>query len=155
LTAIIRKTENEVPTFYHALEKGFGSLRNPLQLFTNRVKIQAVVNSPGPQQGMYMSQKFDTVIEAVHLTQNGMIESVRAYERRGATYSDRVLISRENLLRGIAAGKKFATGRRIENLGSKFEQLLPVRVVEDGGKELVTNDNHLREIDFLTGTPRY
>jgi hypothetical protein len=44
-----------------------------------------------------MAKKFDGVIEAVRY-KNGQVEVVRAFERRGAAFSDRILIPRRELL---------------------------------------------------------
>ena len=59
--------------------------------------------------------KFDGVIEAVRY-RGGKIELVRAYERRGATFSDRVLLDRAALLDRLKKGKRFVTGQRTELL---------------------------------------
>ena len=51
-------------------------------------------------------QKFDVVIEAVRY-KSGKIELVRAYERRGPSFSDRVLLDRKTLLERLKDGKTF------------------------------------------------
>lgn len=84
-----------------------------------------------------MAKKFDGIIEAVHY-RNGQIVNVRAYERRGATFSDRVLIERRELLERIKSGKKFLTGTRKELLASTFELGKPVLVVNRDGKDLIS-----------------
>ena len=48
-------------------------------------------------------KKFDGVIEAVHYSRGGQIDFVRAYERRGVTFSDRVLLNRKTLLERLSA----------------------------------------------------
>ena len=50
-----------------------------------------------------MAKKFDGIIEAVRY-KNGQIVTVRAYERRGATFSDRLLIERKDLLERLKTG---------------------------------------------------
>jgi hypothetical protein len=52
---------------------------------------------------------------------DGKIEMARAFERRGAAFSDHVLISREKLLEKIKSGKKCVTGQRKEFLAGTFE----------------------------------
>ena len=84
-----------------------------------------------------MAKKFDGVIEAVHY-KNGQIVTVRAYERRGATFSDRVLIDRKDFLERVKSGKQFVTGSRKELLASTFEQGKPVKVVSRDGKEYIS-----------------
>jgi hypothetical protein len=65
--------------------------------------------------------KYDGVIEAVRYAADGKIELVRAYERRGATFSDCVLLDRPTLAARLKNGEKFITGQRTERLGSTFE----------------------------------
>lgn len=84
-----------------------------------------------------MAKKFDGVIEAVHF-KNGQIVTVRAYERRGASFSDRVLIERKDLLERIKSGKKFMTGSRREYWAGEFEVGKPVLVVTRDGKEFLS-----------------
>ena len=66
------------------------------------------------------NMKFDGLIEAVRYEPDGKIELVRAYERRGATFSDVILITRANLVDRLKKGQKFVTGSRKEFLGSTF-----------------------------------
>ncbi len=68
-----------------------------------------------------MPTRFDGVIEAVRYAPDGKIEVVRAYERRGAAFSDHVLIERAALIERLKQGKKFVTGKRKPNLGGMFE----------------------------------
>jgi hypothetical protein len=85
-----------------------------------------------------MSKKFDGVIEAVHY-KNGQIMSVRAFERRGATFSDRVLIDRKELLERLNNGQKYVVGKRKEFMAGTFEvQDKPVQVLERDGKEIIS-----------------
>ena len=92
-----------------------------------------------------MAKKFDGVVEAVHY-KDGEILYVRAFERRGAAFSDRVLIKRDELLGRLKKGKKFVTGKRKELLASTFEPGKPLQVVSRDGKEFVsTRDNADRD----------
>ena len=85
-----------------------------------------------------MAKKFDGVIEAAHY-KNGQIESVRAFERRGATFSDRVLIDRKELLERLKNGQKYVVGKRKQFLASTFEvQEKPVQVLKRDGKEIIS-----------------
>jgi hypothetical protein len=83
-----------------------------------------------------MAKKFDGIIEAVRY-KNGQIVTVRAYERRGASFSDRVLIERKDLLERIKSGKKFMTGTRKELWGGTFDEGKPVQLVQHDGKEFI------------------
>lgn len=93
--------------------------------------------------------KFDGLIEAVRYAPDGKIELVRAYERRGATFSDSILIDRANLAARLKKGEKFVTGVRKEFLGSTFETN---RVVQLKGDAITTGSdtNH----DLLEEVPR-
>jgi len=81
---------------------------------------------------------FDGLIEAVHYSEYGQIEWVRAYERRGATFSDVVLIQRAELVSRLKKGLKFATGQRKEFMGSTFGASKAVRLVNPG--DIITNN---------------
>jgi hypothetical protein len=84
-----------------------------------------------------MAKKMDGVIEAVRY-RNGQIVTVRAYERRGAAFSDRVLIERKDLLERIKNGKRFVTGSRREFLAGTFEQGKPVLLTSRDGKDFIS-----------------
>jgi len=84
-----------------------------------------------------MAKKFDGVIEAVRY-KNGQIVTVRAYERRGAAFSDRVLIDRKELLERIKDGKQFVIGVRKEFWAGTFDQAKTVQLVTRDGKDFIT-----------------
>ncbi len=96
-------------------------------------------------------KKYDFVIEAVRY-KNGKIDVVRGYERRGPTFTDRVLLDRKTLLDRIKSGKHFITGQRKEFLASTFDLGKPVQVFEKDGKQVVTT-LHEGEHDELEGVP--
>ena len=98
-----------------------------------------------------MAKKFDGIIEAVHY-KNGQIVTVRAYERRGAAFSDRILIDRKELLERVKGGKLYAIGTRTEFLAGTFETGKSVRVVSRDGKEYLTTRDQA-EHDELEKTP--
>lgn len=85
-----------------------------------------------------LSQKYDGVIEAVHRQSDGRIEFARAYQKRGATWSDHTIISREELIKRIQAGKTFILGERKILFGSTFAATEPIRyqnqVLVSGGQ---------------------
>ena len=84
-----------------------------------------------------MAKKYDGIIEAVRY-KNGQIITVRAYERRGASFSDRVLIDRKDLVERIKDGKQFLTGTRKEYWAGTFDTGKPVRVISREGKDFIT-----------------
>jgi hypothetical protein len=94
--------------------------------------------------------KYDGVIEAVRY-KNGKIELVRAYERRGATFSDHVLLDRKTLLDRLNKGKHFVTGQRTELLASTFEIGKPVKLAGSNDKQIITTlaDSDHDELDHV------
>jgi len=97
--------------------------------------------------------KFDGVIEAVRYTPDGRIALVRAYERRGATFSDHVLIDRQALIERLKKGKRFVVGQRKAYWASTFEIGKPVGYHTRDGKGVITTDGQASEKDFLAGVP--
>jgi hypothetical protein len=83
-------------------------------------------------------KKFDGVIEAVRYTSNGQIDFVRAYERRGTAFSDRVLLDRKTLLERLKASKRFVTGQRQVLLAGTFDGGRAVNLVQHEGREFVS-----------------
>jgi len=98
-----------------------------------------------------MAKKFDGVIEAVRY-RNGQIQMVRAYERRGPTFSDLLLLDRKTLLERLQNGKVFVTGRREVYKAGTFKIGKPVMVVKANGHAwLATQADAAR--DELEGVP--
>ncbi len=62
---------------------------------------------------------------------------VRAYERRGATFSDRVLLERKTLLDRLQRGQYYLTGSREELRASTFIIGKPVLIVKFDDHELL------------------
>lgn len=96
-------------------------------------------------------KKFDGVIEAVRY-ENGQIVYVRAYERRGATFSDWVLLNRNDLIERLNKGKKFMTGQRKEFLASTFELGKSVQLVKHNDHEVIATRADAAR-DELEGVP--
>jgi hypothetical protein len=102
----------------------------------------------------WFGEKFDGVIEAVHYTKNGTIDWVRAYERRGPTWSDHVLMNRATLLERLRAGKRFYTGRRIDLNASEFELDHLLKLSQSSKGEIIITDKTLQQtFDHLNGVP--
>jgi len=97
--------------------------------------------------------KYDGVVEAVHYKPNGEVDWVRAYERRGATFSDHVLIERGTLIERLKSGKNYVVGRRIPLKASTFEVTLPLKVVNIGEKDTLVVGETRAEQDRLEGVP--
>ncbi len=98
-------------------------------------------------------QKFDGVVEAVRYTPSGQIEWVRAYERRGAAFSDHVLIQRADFVARLKAGKQFLVGTRIPYLGGMFETAQPIQLSAKNGAEIIVAGNASADHDALEGVP--
>lgn len=97
--------------------------------------------------------KYDGVIEAVRY-KNGKIDMVRAYERRGATFSDHVLLDRKTLIDRLNRGKRFVTGQRREFLASTFDIGQTVKLAGADDKQIITTlarSDH----DELDGVPAF
>jgi hypothetical protein len=84
-----------------------------------------------------MAKKVDGVIEAIRY-KDGQIEVARAYERRGAAFSDRLLLTRKELLDTLKKGRRFFTGTRKEFMAGTFEVGQPLQIVTRDGKEFIT-----------------
>jgi hypothetical protein len=98
-------------------------------------------------------QKFDGIVEAVHYAADGQVVWVRAYERRGAAFSDRVLIPRQELVNKLKTGKQYLTGHRKKYLGGTFDASQPVRLVTRDGREVLVVGEGQTERDHLEGVP--
>jgi hypothetical protein len=100
-----------------------------------------------------MSKKIDGVIEAARY-KNGQIMMVRVYERRGATYSDHVLLDRKTLLERMQKGEQYVTGVREDLKASTFKIGKPVMIVKQDDRELLaTRENVTR--DELEEVPNF
>lgn len=104
-------------------------------------------------EGAWMAEKFDVIIEAVRY-KNGQILSARAYERRGATFSDHVLLDRKRIVEQIKEKKRFVTGKRRELLASTFEVNKSVKLVKHDEHEFITTSDHATR-DELEDVPLF
>lgn len=95
------------------------------------------------------TKKTDLIIEAAHYEPNGKIAYVRAFERRGAIWSDVLLLPRSELVARLASGCRVCTGRRQPYLGSWLEPDQPLHFAQD---TLFTNQQEGAG-DLLPGLP--
>lgn len=102
-----------------------------------------------------MPIKFDAVIEAVRYTPEGQIELARGYARRGATYSDRVLFTRTELVKCLRTGKKVAAGKRMPFLASTFEINAVISLSGARGAEIIVTPNASSSRDLLKDIPLF
>lgn len=97
--------------------------------------------------------KYDGVVEAVHYAQDGNVAWVRAYERRGAAFSERVLLDRDTLVSRMKAGKRYVAGKRVPYLGSTFEVSEALHLIADNGNELLVTGEQQAAADNLKDIP--
>jgi hypothetical protein len=98
-------------------------------------------------------KKYDGVVEAVHYRQDGQVDWVRAYLRRGAAWSDRVIIKRAELIKEINAGKRIMTGQRVEFMAGTFNISDPVKVAGSNGSQVLVTTSSNTDHDLLEGVP--
>ena len=95
---------------------------------------------------------YDGVVEAVRYKPDGEIDWVRAYERRGSTFSDLLLIDRQTLIKRLKSGKRFVVGERIPYLAGTFNVSKPIRLVDKGSQEIIVTGDAAGQ-DRLEGVP--
>ena len=98
-------------------------------------------------------KKADGVVDAAHFNADGRLAWVRAYERRGPTWSDLVLLDRPTLVRRLADGKRFYVGERIELRASEFKLGQPLRLVKSRQGPLIVLGSGPADQDRLDGLP--
>lgn len=97
--------------------------------------------------------KYDGVVDAVHYAPDGNVAWVRAYERRGSTWSDHVLLDREALIYRLKSGKRFFAGNRVEFEGGEFEVGPRITLQESAAGPLLTTDHSASDHDSLAPIP--
>ncbi len=99
------------------------------------------------------NKKYDGVIEAVHYSENGRVDWVRAYLRRGPTWSDRVILKRQDLVDEIKSGKRMVIGKRVEFMAGTFDVISPVQLTGPTGQEYLVVSTTSVNCDNLEGAP--
>lgn len=98
-------------------------------------------------------KKVDGIIEAVRYTADGKLKFIRAYLRRGSIWSDRVLMTRDELIQQIEAGKNWYIGQRVPFMAGTFDTAYPVLVKGPKGQETLFSGQHQEGRDNLEGAP--
>ena len=98
-------------------------------------------------------QKLDGVIQAVHYQADGQVAWVRAYLRRGPTFSDLILLDRSTLIAQLKSGKRYYSGQRVLQMASTFDIAEPLQLIEKDGKQILVVGNQAVERDQLAGVP--
>ena len=97
---------------------------------------------------------YDGVVQAVHYDNQGQIEWVRAFLRRGPIWSDFVQLDREDLVDKLNSGLRFRTGERIPYVGGTFETSLPVELVKLNNHAVIVAGDGQAKTDNLVGVPQ-
>ncbi len=100
-------------------------------------------------------KKFDAILEAVRVDEDGQLQLAHIFERRGAVFSDHFLINRVDLIKRINSGQKILTGKRQYKMGSVFDTGDDVRVVSSKGKEVLAVGSGEAEKDYLQSVPKF
>jgi len=98
-------------------------------------------------------KKYDGVIEAVHYQPDGQVDWVRGYLRRGAAWSDRIILKRDDLIKEIKSGKRMMIGQRVRYMAGTFDVSKPIQVTGPDGKEVLDTSSSDRDHDNLEGVP--
>ncbi len=100
-------------------------------------------------------KKIDGVIETVRYDAKGMLSLIRVYERRGPTFSDLVLLSRDQLIQKLRTGKKFYVGKRIQLQASTFDLGCPVFLSGHAEHEVIVSQTSHENHDELQDAPLF
>lgn len=96
---------------------------------------------------------YDGVVEAVHYAPDGNIAWVRTFERRGATFSERLILDRDTLISQLKEAKRYVAGKRVPFLGSTFEVSEELHLISVNGNELIVIGEQQPVTDNLKGIP--
>ena len=96
---------------------------------------------------------YDGVLEAAHFKPDGQLDWVRVYERKGAVFSDRILLSRQAFVDQLKDGKRYVVGERILNMGGIFNVTQPVRLLKRDAKQVIVVGETQTTQDELAGVP--
>ena len=100
-------------------------------------------------------KKYDGVVEAVRYTPEGKVKFVRIYMRRGPTWSDIMLMTREDFVSVLKSGKLVMAGKRVEYLAGTFEVSKRVEMKGQDGQEILYVSQPSGGRDNLEGVPQF
>ena len=101
-------------------------------------------------------QKYDGVVEAVRYTPEGQVKLVRVYLRRGPTWSDITLMTREDFVSVLKSGKRVMAGKRVEYMAGTFEVSKPIELKGQEGREVIyVSQQPSNGRDNLEGVPEF
>jgi D-arabinose 5-phosphate isomerase GutQ len=99
--------------------------------------------------------KYDAVLEAMRVDENGQLILARIFERKGVIFSDHFLVERDQLIQRLKSGQKILTGKRQYKMGSVFDTGEEVRVVSSNGKDILVVGSESGNQDHLNSVPRF
>ncbi len=102
---------------------------------------------------MIKKKSYDGVVVAARYTPQGKIEWVRAFERHGFVFSDRILMDRETLVENLREGKRFKTGERIIYQGNDFKVNEDIQLIESGDGNVIVAGKTSSNQDLLGDLP--
>ncbi len=102
---------------------------------------------------MIKKKPYDGVVVAVRYSPLGEIEQVRAFERHGFVFTDRMKLNRSELVERLQSGKRFKTGERIVYQGNDFKILEDIRLVEKDGSNVIIAGPSTSDQDALGNLP--
>lgn len=102
---------------------------------------------------MIKKKPYDGVVVAVRYSSHGEIECVRAFERRGFVFTDRMMMNRSDLVERLQDGKRFKTGERIPYQGNDFEINEDIRLVKKNGANIIVAGQVASDQDSLGNLP--
>ncbi len=104
-----------------------------------------------------MAKKCDGVVEAVRYGPDGNVTLLRVYDKRGPTWSDRILIDRGEMIRRLKSGCRYLVGVRLPYLAGTFETAEPVGLAGEVGHEILVTHPAAATAshDNLEGVPRF
>jgi hypothetical protein len=96
---------------------------------------------------------YDGVVVAVRYTPQGEIDWVRAFERHGFVFTDRMMMGRDELIARLKDGKVFKTGERLVYQGNDFEVKEDIRWIEKNGDGVIVAGQDSADQDSLGQLP--
>ena len=97
--------------------------------------------------------KFDLVVVAVRYTPEGQVAYVRAYKRRGPTFSDRLKINRQSLVEELQNGQRVVVGKRVPQMAGTFEVADSLQLIRKNGDGILVSGTQNAQQDSLPGVP--
>lgn len=102
---------------------------------------------------MIKKKPYDGVVVAVQYSSQGEIEWVRAFERHGFVFTDRLTMKRSELVERLQDGKRFKTGERLIYQGNDFEIIEDIQLIENNGDNVIVAGQNSSEQDSLGNLP--